>query len=154
MSLENRLKIGGSFFAILLGCFFGGFLFEILAIIHFLSILEVTIQISQSSVTPPSGDPGTEGTAKPPGLPDKVKCFLCYILSIVPCLTSFLYTLLTRFCGPVFWLTGRMIVCNSYGVNIVLTGFFLIGKLDLFRLKKLLEVIYSGSYLQCFCSTK
>ena len=84
MSLENRLKIGGSFFAILLGCFFGGFLFEILAIIHFLSILEVTIQISQSSVTPPSGDPGTEGTAKPPGLPDKVKWFLYYILSIVP----------------------------------------------------------------------
>jgi len=68
MSLENRLKIGVSFFAILLGCFFGGLLCEILTIIHFLSILEVTIQISQASVA----------------LPNKAKWFLCYILSIVP----------------------------------------------------------------------
>lgn len=76
MSLENRLKIGVSFFAILLGCFFGGLLCEILTIIHFLSILEVTIQIAQASVT----------------LPDKAKWFSYYILSIVPLsYTVFIY---------------------------------------------------------------
>lgn len=68
MSLKNRLKIGVIFSAVLVGCFFGEFLFEILVIIHFLSILEVTNQISQASVT----------------LRDKARWFLYYVLSIVP----------------------------------------------------------------------
>ncbi len=76
MSLKNRLKIGIILSTIVLGCFLGEILFEISVIIHILSILEVTFQISQASITPR----------------DKAKWFSYYILSIVPLsYTVFIY---------------------------------------------------------------
>jgi len=75
MSLKNRLKIGVILSTIVLGCFLGEILFEILVIIHILSILEVTFQISQASITPR----------------DKAKWFSYYILSIVPLTFSLVF---------------------------------------------------------------